>query len=182
MNYKQFRAVKLTVVIVVAAVISQAVIYANYWLAAITVTIALIFLLVLKRKIKEVVADERDYKIAGDAARYAVTVFVFLAVVASFILMSLKDVDIVYTVVGIVLAYSACFLMLFYSLTYVYLNKAVPIVRRLSFIVVAIVIILIFILASLRLFTSEDTWVCEGGQWIKYGQPDINIPVEPCNK
>lgn len=26
----------------------------------------------------------------------------------------------------------------------------------------------------------EDTWICDGGQWVKHGNPSASIPTEPC--
>lgn len=29
---------------------------------------------------------------------------------------------------------------------------------------------------------SEDTWLCQNGQWVKHGNPDTAMPTEPCGE
>ena len=40
-------------------------------------------------------------------------------------------------------------------------------------------IVLIFIIIRF-LGSSEDTWICQDGQWIKHGQPNAPMPTQIC--
>lgn len=46
-------------------------------------------------------------------------------------------------------------------------------------------IVIFILLASLFVFRfvfggSEDTWICESGEWVRHGNPDAKKPEEPC--
>ncbi len=43
-----------------------------------------------------------------------------------------------------------------------------------------ILIILILVFIGLRLFTPEDTWLCQNGQWVKHGNPSAPAPTQAC--
>jgi len=47
-----------------------------------------------------------------------------------------------------------------------------------------VIIILIVVIAGLAGFlilrSSEDTWLCQNGQWVKHGNPAAPDPTEPC--
>lgn len=38
----------------------------------------------------------------------------------------------------------------------------------------------ILIIILLRILGSEDTWICQDGQWIKHGQPKGPMPTDIC--
>ena len=46
-------------------------------------------------------------------------------------------------------------------------------------ILIALVIVFIAVVA-LRFFTPEDTWLCQGGEWVKHGSPSVSKPTEIC--
>jgi hypothetical protein len=31
-----------------------------------------------------------------------------------------------------------------------------------------------------KLFSKEDTWICQDGKWVKHGNPSAEKPTEPC--
>ncbi len=43
-----------------------------------------------------------------------------------------------------------------------------------------IVIIIIIAAVALRLTSSEDTWICEDGEWIEHGHPNADKPTTLC--
>jgi len=120
MTSKQFNLVKIIVVMVLAAPVSESVLMNNYWLASGAVVVAFLALIIAKRQVKEIMADERDYKIAGDAARYAITAYTVLSVAMMFLSLSQKSQDSAYATVAFTLAYGVCALMLLYSLIFTY--------------------------------------------------------------
>jgi hypothetical protein len=48
--------------------------------------------------------------------------------------------------------------------------------------VIGYVILLILALFSLRFILggSEDTWICQDGEWVRHGMPSAAMPSEPC--
>ncbi|MBI4708981.1 MAG: GerMN domain-containing protein [Candidatus Portnoybacteria bacterium] len=53
--------------------------------------------------------------------------------------------------------------------------------KKLFIIIGAILLAIILIVAGLKFFTDEDTWICQDGQWVKHGNPSAQKPTEPCN-
>lgn len=52
--------------------------------------------------------------------------------------------------------------------------------KKINLVILVIGLVLIGLIFSVRLFTSEDTWICQDGQWIKHGQPRDPQPTSPC--
>ncbi len=44
----------------------------------------------------------------------------------------------------------------------------------------ATLLIIIAAIISIRLFSGEDNWICQNGQWIKHGQPKVAQPNTNC--
>ena len=78
MTIKQYNAARVITAMCLAAVMSQAVVLKNYYLAGSAILFAMLLLIYLKKQLKEITADERDYKIAGDAARWTLTILALL--------------------------------------------------------------------------------------------------------
>lgn len=123
MTYKKFKAVKTVIAMLLAAVIAQAVIFSNYYLAAAAVLTALAIIFVARKKVNEVVADERDYQIAGKAARISMSAFSAIGAIITFVLMAQREANPLYEIIGSTLAYSVCFLLLLYSVLFSYYAK-----------------------------------------------------------
>ncbi|MFA6215502.1 MAG: DUF333 domain-containing protein [Patescibacteria group bacterium] len=49
-----------------------------------------------------------------------------------------------------------------------------------SYILIAIVVLLVLAGALLFIRGSEDTWICVSGEWVKHGHPDASQPTTPC--
>ena len=48
-------------------------------------------------------------------------------------------------------------------------------------ILLAIIILLLIALGAILFFRgNEDTWICEGGAWVKHGKPSQPMPQTPC--
>jgi uncharacterized membrane protein len=123
MTYKKFKAIKIVIAMILGAVIAQAVIFGNYYLAGATILTAFAVIWVARKKVKEVMADERDFQLAGRAARISMTVFSSVGAVASFIFMAEREASPLLGIIGSTLAYSICFLLLLYSILFSYYGK-----------------------------------------------------------
>lgn len=181
MTLKQYRYAKIAIAMFVAILISQSMVLNSYWLAAATLTIAIGINLLIKNRVKEIIADERDYQIAGQASRYALSIFSVVAAVLSIVFMFLRQVNPVYETIGSTIAYTVCLLMLTYSLIFTYLSQTISRSRKIRLIITSALLIIFFLIGSLRFFSGdEDTWICKNGQWTKHGNPDNPAPQTEC--
>ncbi|MDD5252207.1 MAG: DUF2178 domain-containing protein, partial [Patescibacteria group bacterium] len=98
---KQYQTIKLATVIVLAVAISQSVFYGNYLMPIALLIAASLALMLLRRKVKEVMADERDYATGGRAALLAIQIYSWAAVAGMFVLYALRDTNPAYEAVGL---------------------------------------------------------------------------------
>lgn len=48
------------------------------------------------------------------------------------------------------------------------------------FIIIALFIVILGVIAIVRFWTPEDTWLCQNGIWVKHGNPDQSQPTGTC--
>jgi uncharacterized membrane protein len=180
MKLKTYKLIQMTVAALLGIVFSQAVINQNFIIPVIAAIIGTLTLLILRRRVKEVVADERDYTNAGRAALIAVQLFSWIAVVIMISLLASRDANPAYEPIAATLAYSTCFLMLAYALIFKFYDRFKHIDAKKIYLAVAVAIILGIAAIGLRLFSGEDGWICKNGQWIKHGQPSYPAPQTEC--
>lgn len=123
MDYKQYRTARIIIAALIAVVISQAVIFKSYILALFAVLIGMLVMYFIKKQVKDILADERDYNIAGKSARHAMGIFSIVGAAATFFFVFQRDGNPAYEIIGSVLAYSVCGLLLLYSIIFIYLDK-----------------------------------------------------------
>jgi uncharacterized membrane protein len=124
MNFKQFTAIRILVIIIMAGFISWAVVSDNFWIPIPVIIAALAILLFFRRRVKEVVTDERVYSIAEKASLVAFRIFGIAAAVTGITLVALgwQSASDLYKI-GLTLAYSACGLLIIYYIAYLYYNR-----------------------------------------------------------
>jgi len=140
MTLKKYQKIKLAITIVLAIIFSQSIIYKNYLIPLATLIIASLGLILLRRQVKEVIADERDYLNAGKSAGLAIQVYSWVAVVAMFVLYAFRDLNPAYEPIAMTLAFSTCLLMLTYSLIFKFQNKTKFSQNKKTFIVLIIIL------------------------------------------
>ncbi|PIR93072.1 hypothetical protein COT99_02700 [Candidatus Falkowbacteria bacterium CG10_big_fil_rev_8_21_14_0_10_43_10] len=182
MTLKQFKVIKLIIVIILAVVIGLAVARENFLVPVMAIGIAIAALQILRGKAKEIMADERDYEVGGKAARLAIRIFSWFAIIVMLFLYANRSLNPSYEAVAITLAYSVCFLMLLYTLIFHYYSKFSLLAKKKIYLIIGFVIIVILALAGLRLFSGEDDWLCQNGQWVMHGHPDFPAPITECRK
>jgi len=124
MTKRKFFVCKIIAGIAVGSVVGASVSMGNWQVPVILVTACFAILLALRRKVEGVVADERDYNIAGKASYLAIMVYSFIAVISGIILFVLGQEGSQFKAIGNTLLYSACFLALFYSVLFkIYARK-----------------------------------------------------------
>lgn len=180
MTLKKYQKIKLFITVVIAVIFSQAIIYNNYLIPLATLVVASLVLIWLRRQVKEVIADERDYVNAGKSASWAIQIYSWIAVVTMFILYSFKNLNPAYEPIAMTLAFSTCLLMFVYSLIFKFQNKIKFTQSKTKFIIFIIILSVFGAIFTLRLFSGEDNWVCQNGQWVAHGHPDFSAPTSIC--
>ncbi len=112
MNKKTFKIIQIITAMVLGVTVAVSVNLGNYLLATAAILAAFGFLYVLKSKVKEVLADERDYQIAGKASRMAITIYVVVLTPIGVAMMALSKTHPQFEYTASVLLYSVCGLML----------------------------------------------------------------------
>jgi len=180
MTLKKYQQIKLAIVVLISIIFSQSIIFKNYLIPIATLVVSSLVLILLRRQVKEVMADERDYALAGKSASWTIQIYSWIAVIAMFILYAFRDLNPSYEPVAMTLAYSTCVLMLIYSLLFRFQNKIKFTHNKNKFIVFIIILSIFAAIFTLRLFSGEDNWVCQNGEWIKHGQPNFSAPKTIC--
>jgi len=63
LSLKNYHKVRIGLVIVMSIIFSQSITFGNYIIPIFTIIIGSLILLFLRRKVTEIIADERDYEI-----------------------------------------------------------------------------------------------------------------------
>ncbi len=182
MTQKKYKFIRIITSFVVAFTVALAVTADNYVFPIIIVLAAMLFMFLAKKQIREVIADERDYDLAGKASRYAMIIYAFLSFLAMMTLLAFKETNPYFESIATTLAYSVCFLLILYSLIFKYYEKGYGFKDDYLSIIAGIVILILLFVFGVRVLSGEDSWICENGQWVKHGNPNYPAPSIPCNK
>ena len=190
MSTKTYRIIKLIIAMLLSMTIAISVNLNNYILPPILAIVAMIILILIKRKVTDVLADERDYNMAGTAARWTITIFSIAMMIGFFVLFSIQDKDPeMITTIAFLLAYLTCGLMLLNSVIFSFLkykesddkkNLGHRIKHYFPIIILTMILGFFIALFIFRAFTPEDTWLCDDGAWVRHGNPDSDKPTELC--
>jgi len=180
MTLKQYQRIKLALTFVLAFVFSQAIVLKSFIPPIILLLASLLLLIMLRRRVTEIIADERDYLTGGKSALLAIQIYSWIAVIGMFILYAFRDRNPAYEPIAVTLAFSTCLLMLLYGVIFRYYNKISLTDKKLVYIVFVLILFLVLAIASIRLFSGEDDWICQNGEWVGHGRPDFPAPTVPC--
>lgn len=123
MTLKTYNKIRLGVVIVTAFIFSQSLVLRNFFVPIMVLGLSSLTLFYLRKKVVEVIADERDYQIGGKSALLAIQLTSWIGVIVMFILYALGDINPFYQPIAITLAFSICILMFTYSVIFKYYSK-----------------------------------------------------------
>lgn len=183
MTEKKFKFYRIIIAATLAAIFSVSIVARNFAVPIISLVAAIGLIYMLKKNVKEVLEDERDYEIAGKAARYAMGIYSYLVMIIIFVLFFGRSYNQSFETVASILAYSVCSLIIIYSLAFKYLQSDSPLKKNKALLIfLAIIIGLIVIIINIRFFSGEDDWLCQNGTWVKHGQPSAPAPTTPCLK
>ena len=180
MTNKQYQKIRLIITVIVAIIFGQSIVLGNYIIPIITLIVSSLILLMLRRKVKDIISDERDMASGGKSALLAIQIYSWVAVVAMLILYASRNINSSYEPIGMTLAYSTCLLMFIYSIIFRFYNKETFSKNKKKYIIFAIILAIFVAFFSIRFFSGEDNWVCKNGQWIKHGNPSFDAPQVEC--
>lgn len=118
MTKKAFSIYRIIIVSLLSIIISASIAYGNWYVPIISFLAAWASLYFLRNKIKEVVADERDYRIAGKAAGLTIKIYTLISIVLGLILYITERENAVLFMLASAFLYSACFLTLLYAILF----------------------------------------------------------------
>lgn len=184
MTLKQFKILKLVIVVILGATVGASVNYHNYIIPVVAMAVAISLMFFFRRKVKEIIADERDYEIGGRSAGLAIQIYAWLAVAIMFFFLGYYELNPAPEAMTVVatLAYSTCLLLLLYTLLFKYYNKISFLEKKFIYVVAGFIILLFMVVAGLRLLGGEDSWMCQDGQWVRHGEPSAPMPTTECPK
>ncbi len=182
MTLKKFRIIQLFLIMALAGLVGWATVRQNYAIPILATALAVILLFYLQSRVKEIMADERDYEVGGKAARLAITVFSWIMIIVMFAFLAFRGREPEFETIAVALAYAVCLLMILYTFFFRYYNKIAFLEKKFVYIVVGVLLILLLTIAGVRLLSGEDDWMCKDGQWIKHGQPSAPMPSLECKK
>jgi len=180
MTLKKYQKIKLALVVIISIIFSQSIVFKNFIIPIIVLIISSLILMILRRRVKEIVADERDYIVGGKSALLTIQVYSWAAAIFMFVLYALRDTNPSFEPIAITLAFSTCLLMILYSLIFRFYNQVKFTEKKGKFITLVIVLTIFISIFTLRLFSGEDNWICKQGQWVKHGNPSFSAPTIPC--
>lgn len=180
MTQKQYQAIRLAIVVVMAIFFSQAIYFKNYFIPVAVLVIMSLAMMYLRKKVKGVIADERDYATGGKAALLAIQLYSWFAVCVMFIMYGLKDTNPAYEPIAMTLAFSTTILMLAYAAIFRYYNKFKLTDWKLIYTVIVLIVFTVMAIFTLRVMSGEDNWICSDGQWVQHGHPDFPAPQAEC--
>ena len=125
MNYKSFRTWQAIFGGIIGAVTGASISTGNWIIPIITIIISISIMMVLRRRVKEIVADERTYAVAEKAARLTLSVVGIGMAIAGAILLALNRDTISSTAaqVGFALLYATCGLLVVNLAAYTYYSR-----------------------------------------------------------
>jgi uncharacterized membrane protein len=126
MKLKQYNAARLVIAMLLAAFIASSVVRRDFFWPVVAMAVAILFLFLLRSRVKEVMADERDMALGGAAAMLAIKIFSLFSVVSMFIMFAYQDLNPGLKLAASVLAYATCALMLLYTLIFSVLRRRSP--------------------------------------------------------
>ncbi len=120
MNRKQFAMCGVIISAIIGAIVGYSVQIHNFVLPLIAVTAGILILHLLRRKVDEVIEDERIYRISDKASRRTLQVFGIGTALVGTTLISLER----FQEIGYALNISVCILLILYMIFYAFYSRS----------------------------------------------------------
>lgn len=123
MKYKQYKAYKLLIAILITVAIVLLVSAGNYILSLIIFIVAIVSESLIRKKAEFPLTDERLDTIGGKASRTVFVTFVLLLAAAGIILISIRNISPYYLILGNIFIGIESAMMLFYAILFKYYSS-----------------------------------------------------------
>ena len=124
MSLKTFTRIRIFILIIMVGLISWAIVSGNVWIPIPVIIAALVIVLLLRMRVKEIIVDERVFSIAEKASLAAFRVFGIAAAIIGVTFVALgQGVVPELEPIGLTLAFSVCGLLLIYYIANLYYNR-----------------------------------------------------------
>lgn len=124
MDRKRFTLYSIIIVMAVGALVGSATSSGNMILPVLAMFTGIVMLRALKRRVNEVIEDERTYRVSEKASRRTLETFGILTALVGEVLIVLGNKGIADVAqAGYTLAHAVCFLLLLYMAFYGYYNR-----------------------------------------------------------
>jgi uncharacterized membrane protein len=126
MSRRWFRLLVAVITLTVVVLIGWSIATENAVVPIPAVIVGLVLLYLLRRQVREVVEDERNYKISEKASRFAIQVFALVAAISGVTLIAVSTNDsALLREVGLTLAFCACGILILYLISYAYHSRKI---------------------------------------------------------
>lgn len=123
MTKKKFKIIKLFIVMALAITIGLAVDYNIAFIPPLAIIISAVLIQFFYKQVNEVTADERDYKLAGQAARFTLVIITLGLTILGSTLIAYSSTNPVYYRPGYLLLYIVSTIMVVNIISYLYYQK-----------------------------------------------------------
>lgn len=124
MKQRTFTIIVMAMIAVLGCIIGESIKAGNAIVPVIAMAIAMAFIYLLKKRVSEIVEDERIYKISEKAAMFVFKLFVPAIAVIGVVLVALTNSGVyAFEKEGYTLLYSVCVMLILYIISYFYYNK-----------------------------------------------------------
>jgi uncharacterized membrane protein len=126
MSRRWFRLLVAVITLTVVVLIGWSIATENAVVPIPAVIVGLVLFYLLRRQVREVVEDERNYKISEKASRFAIQVFALVAAISGVTLIAVSTNDsALLREVGLTLAFCACGILILYLISYAYHSRKI---------------------------------------------------------
>jgi uncharacterized membrane protein len=124
MSYKTYRMIQAFNGMFLGAIMAVSIILGNWIIPIIVIIISLSVMMVLRRRVKEIVTDERTCAITDKAARFTFQIVTIgMAVIGAVLLAASRGESPGLTQAGFAMEYAVCALLVINMLAYTYYSR-----------------------------------------------------------
>ncbi|MFA5127179.1 MAG: DUF2178 domain-containing protein [Patescibacteria group bacterium] len=123
MSKKQYLICRLVVSFFTALLVASAITLGNYVIPLLVIIAGMVVLYTCRKKVQDVLVDERDYKIAGQASRYVLNAYCLIGAIITVVVFATSKDNAALMLLANFLAYSICLIMIINSLLFKWLSS-----------------------------------------------------------
>lgn len=125
MTKQQYRNCRILTAICLSLIVGWSINSGKGLISAIAILIASFVLLQCRKKVKDILFDERDLKIVGKSTRVSISIFGIGGALASLLFMNFEYLNPDFYVIGQTTAFLVCLLLIVNNVVYLYYNRKI---------------------------------------------------------